>query len=192
MLDTLGMTSSTSIQSSIIYLSKWRIHEMGFSGHLNRLLRALPNFSFSETGSLASMPEDVRLHPNFRTWDACEGAPPFVNIDVLIAQDVFEHVIDIDKAIISCADGLSRDGVLIFTTPVDRELKKSIVRAARIENVVVHLETPMFHGDPVLKEGALVCYDFGCDLNEIFNRNNMNLTVHQVDSVEVFVARIRE
>lgn len=191
-LNTLGMTSSASINSSIICLSKWRIHEMGFSGHLNRLLRALPKFSFSETGSLASMPEDVRLHPNFRIWDACEGAPPFTNIDLLIAQDVLEHVIDIDKAINSCAKSLSKSGVLIFTTPIDRELKKSIVRASLIENIVVHLETPMFHGDPVLKEGALVCYDFGCDLNEIFSRNNMDLTVHQVDSVDVFVARCKK
>ena len=192
LLNTLGLTARASVKSCIKDLAKWRIHEMGFSGHLNRLLRALPNFSFSETGSLASMPEDVRLHPNFRIWDACEGAPPFVNIDVLIAQDVLEHVIDIDRAISSCAKSLSRNGVLIFTTPVDRKLKKSIVRASLIGNVVVHLETPMFHGDPVLKEGALVCYDFGCDLNEIFNRNNLDLTVHQVDSVEVFVARIRE
>lgn len=99
--------------------------------------------------------------------DLCNLSFPDNYFDIVIAQDVFEHVYDYKKAFYECYRVLKNGGMLIFTIPFNPNLEKSIMRAY-IDNFgnIVNLYEPIYHGDPVNSSGALVFTDFGLDLFE--------------------------
>jgi len=87
--------------------------------------------------------------------------------DVVISQDVMEHVFRPDRAYREIYRTLRANGLHIHTTPVYKEKLLSTRRAARKEDgSLAHYATPEFHGDPINSEGALVTYHFGHDLPE--------------------------
>jgi hypothetical protein len=92
------------------------------------------------------------------------------SFDLIVSNDVFEHVPDISKALQECFRVLKDNGKLIFTVPFSWKTDISIQRA-KIENgKLIHILDPHFHKDPLRKEGALVFYDYGWDILD-FIRN---------------------
>ena len=90
------------------------------------------------------------------------------NLDLIVSNDVFEHVPDPFKAFQECVRVLKYDGVMLATIPFHGLEDKTIFRAELTENGVKHLLPAQFHGNPVSPEGALVFNDFGWDILEMF------------------------
>lgn len=82
--------------------------------------------------------------------------------DLIAHQEVLEHIPDPELALQDNFRILREGGVLIFTTPFYHYIPKTVVNAKVENNEVVHLVTPpVYHGDPLSAEGALVFQIFG-------------------------------
>src|SRR6185295_3218376 len=83
--------------------------------------------------------------------------------DLVVAQDVFEHVLDPEAAFAEVARTLRPGGALVFTVPwwPDRD---TVRRAHRQDGRVIHDLPPDYHHNPVDRRGSLVTYEWGRDL----------------------------
>ena len=122
------------------------------------------------------------------------------SFDLIITQDVFEHVMEPRMAFSEIARVLKPGGAHIFTMPWYPKLKTSVQRAMIENGQVVHLLDPVYHGNPVAKEkGSLVTFDWGQDfVDTIYHASGMYTTIYlQKDKrkgidgefLEVFISR---
>ncbi len=86
------------------------------------------------------------------------------SLDLIISQDVMEHVPEIEPAIAEAARVLRPGGRFYFSVPFDPASDTTVQRAKLSDGEVVHLKEPVFHGNPVSPEGSLVFFDHGWDL----------------------------
>jgi hypothetical protein len=86
------------------------------------------------------------------------------SVDVIISQDVLEHVPEIDPAIAEAARALRPGGRFFLSVPFHDGSDETVQRATVRDGEVVLLEAPQYHGNPVSAEGSLVFYDHGWDL----------------------------
>ncbi len=93
-------------------------------------------------------------------------APSFApgSLDVVVSQDVLEHVADPVVALGAIARVLAPGGLLLLSVPIDDERDHCRARAALRDGQPVHLLPPEWHGDPLNAAGALVFTDFGWQL----------------------------
>lgn len=89
------------------------------------------------------------------------------SFDLLISNDVFEHVPDIAQAMKESLRVLRPGGYLVYSIPFDMSRMDTAQRALITDGQLVHLEEAAFHGNPVSDEGSLVFYDFGWDILKI-------------------------
>lgn len=93
------------------------------------------------------------------------------SFDLLITQDVFEHVMEPERAFREIGRVLKPGGAHIFSMPWYPELRTSRRRAVLVDGHVKHLLEPIYHGNPVdRKKGSLVTTDWGQDLVDIIYR----------------------
>jgi len=84
--------------------------------------------------------------------------------DVMVSQDVFEHVADYELAFKEMHRILKKDGKAIFTIPfntIENEVEK---RARIVDGKVEYLMEPLYHGNPLSDKGSLVFNIFSWDL----------------------------
>jgi SAM-dependent methyltransferase len=87
--------------------------------------------------------------------------------DLVVTQDVMEHVFDPAAAYREIWRTLAPRGMHIHTTPIKNHVK-SVRRAERAnDGSVRHLLPAVYHGNPVDSSGALVTFDWGYDLPEL-------------------------
>ena len=86
------------------------------------------------------------------------------SLDLIVSNDVFEHVPHPAKAFSQCARVLKEGGIMLASIPFHRNHDASQARAILKEGEVTHLQSPSYHGNPVSADGALVFTDFGWDL----------------------------
>ena len=86
------------------------------------------------------------------------------SLDLVVSNDVFEHVPDPEKAFAECAQVIRRGGSMLASIPFHAGYDKSVVRAKLLPDGVAHLLSPVFHGNPVSAQGSLVFTDFGWDI----------------------------
>ena len=83
--------------------------------------------------------------------------------DLLVTQDVLEHVFRPDVAVRENMRVLKPDGAHVFTAPKHHGLPRTRQRA-RLENgIVTHVLEPQYHGNPIGDGRALVTWDYGDD-----------------------------
>lgn len=85
-------------------------------------------------------------------------------LDLIISNDVFEHVPNPSAAFAECARVLKKGGVLLTTFPFHCENDLSISRAKLKDGKLEHILPPSYHGNPVSADGSLVFTDFGWDI----------------------------
>ena len=118
--------------------------------------------------------------------------------DLVITQDVFEHVLDPGAALTEIARILKPGGAHVFTLPW-YYWKKTLVRAIRDGDAVRHLETPDYHGNPIDPNGSLVVTEWGWDLCDfILEHSGLTTTAIRIfdryrgieaEFIEVFISR---
>jgi len=118
--------------------------------------------------------------------------------DLVITQDVFEHVFRPAPAFREIARTLKPGGAHIFTVPVHHG-QKTVVRAEKKANEIKYLLQPMYHGNPVDKNGSLVVTDWGDDMADFIQTESgmatTRFTLHdkalglEAEFLDVFVSR---
>lgn len=123
------------------------------------------------------------------------------SFDLVITQDVMEHVFHPDLAFREIARTLRPGGWHIFTTPLVRKMAPTERRAELRDGSIHHLQPPSYHDNPVDEEGSLVTFDWGYDISEaVFEASGMFSTILNFrdrslgldgDLLEVIVSRKR-
>ena len=83
--------------------------------------------------------------------------------DLVITQDVLEHVFRPDLAVSEIMRVVKPGGAHLFTTPKHKGLRKTSQRATLDGETIVHLLEPQYHGNPIGDGRALVTWDYGDD-----------------------------
>ncbi len=88
--------------------------------------------------------------------------------DLIISEDVIEHVPNPAQAFREIRRILKPGGKHIFTIPIDWGTSRSYARAIVNDGVIHHIHPPEVHGDPFRPDGVLAFYTFGLDVIETF------------------------
>jgi SAM-dependent methyltransferase len=87
------------------------------------------------------------------------------SLDLIVSNDVFEHVPDIDAALAEAARVLRAGGRMLFSVPFHSDRELTTQRAKLEAGELIELAPPEHHGNPVDPErGSLVFFDYGWDL----------------------------
>lgn len=110
---------------------------------------------------------------------------PDESIDLHITQDVLEHVFHPGLAFREIARTLRPGGAHVFTVPLVNKTAPSRRRARLSEDGrVEHLEPPIYHGNPISDDGALVTVDWGTDIcRHIFDASGLFTKIVHIDDL---------
>lgn len=86
------------------------------------------------------------------------------SFDLILSNDVLEHVVDPGKALREAHRVLRSGGELLMSVPFHLDSQNSVRRAEVNQGKLNHLLPPVYHGNPVSDDGSLVFVDFGWDL----------------------------
>lgn len=109
------------------------------------------------------------------------------SFDLVITQDVFEHVFSPDAAIREIARTLKPGGATIMTVPIAMKAQPSRRRASLVNGEVKHLmEPPQYHGNPIDGNGALVTIDWGYDIaSYLQHHSGLSFMMVQIDNLDL-------
>lgn len=152
------------------HFPNWRelqIHESSPGrGAITRKLRAeCPGYVDSQYDR--SIPLGSR-HPDhtYVSQDLEAQTFPDESFDIVLSQDVFEHLFRPDLAIREIARTLRPGGANIMTAPLVNKAAPSQRRASLINGEIVHHLPAEYHGNPIDPNGSLVTVDWGYDIAE--------------------------
>ena len=142
-----------------------RIHESSpeMRGLSAKLARECPGYVASQYDPATPF-GTVEPRGRWRSEDLERQTFESGSFDVVITQDVFEHIFDTDAAFREVQRTLRAGGAHLLTTPLVRAEAASRRRADRGPDGVRHLEPPEFHGNPMSADGSLVTWDWGYDI----------------------------
>ncbi len=158
-----------------------RIYHTAAQGLLHTVLHKLPGYVCSEffpgvtPGTLV---KDVRCE------DLTALTFPNSCFDLVISEDVLEHVFAPERAFREIHRVLKPGGFHLFSVPWHPN-QRTQTRAVRTSNGIVHRLPPVYHGDPISASDALVVTDYGRDLSTWLEA--FGFTTERVDS-EAFYA----
>jgi Zn ribbon nucleic-acid-binding protein len=178
----------------------WRgvaIHESSPSDGESKLRRECPGYV--PTHFNPDLPRGAE-GPDWRNEDLEDQTFADESFDVVVTQDVFEHLLDPGRAIREIARTLKPGGLHIATVPLVRRDGVSTRRARRdADGEVEHLQEAAHHRNPIDPEGSLVTIDWGYDIADFFDREaGLNTTIWSLDDlsrgiraelIEVLVSR---
>ncbi len=95
------------------------------------------------------------------------------SVDLVVSNDVFEHVPDPGRGFREIHRVLRSGGVLFMTIPFHSGEDRTVVRAAIRDDRVIHHLPETYHGNPVSATGSLVYTDFGWDVLEMLRDAGM-------------------
>ncbi len=150
-----------SLSSAMAYLKKFVIYETQAVGPIHSYLSNLPKYicsEFFDNIPLGSLNED-----GIRCEDIEDLSFPDNFFDIIITQDVFEHIKNPSKGFTEIKRVLKYDGYHIFTIPF-HEGRKSLVRVKKDGSKNIFSMPPVYHLDPLKETGSLVYTDFGKDI----------------------------
>lgn len=148
-----------------LYIANWtslKIHESSPSNTLiSDLCIHYSSSQYLEGVSLGTKKDNVLCENLEKLTFADE------TFDLVITQDVMEHVYSPKNALNSIMRVLKQGGVHVFTTPKHPGLLSSYPRIVRTDNGIKHLVEPSYHGNPVGDGRSLVTYDYGSDFEDL-------------------------
>jgi SAM-dependent methyltransferase len=118
--------------------------------------------------------------------------------DLVITQDVLEHILHPGKALAEIARTLKPGGAHLFTVPW-YYWKKTDIRAVEEDGEIIHRLPPEYHGNPISREGSLVVSEWGRELIDyIYRESGLTTTVLRIYNprmgieakfIEVFISQ---
>lgn len=156
--DTPG--SGTRLRDIWPRLQPLRIYAAEAGGPIHDLLAHLPGYVCSEF--FPGVPPGQQRN-GVRCEDLMRLSFRSDTFDLVITQEVLEHVADPWQAFREIRRVLKSGGLHLFTVPY-HPTQKTQTRAIAEAPAVRHVLPPVLHGDPLRREGVLVFTDFGVDL----------------------------
>lgn len=151
-------------------LASLHIYELQAQGALHSVLGLLPDYVCSEY--LRDVPPGERNRHGVLCQDASRLTFADASFDVVISQDIMEHMDDPWRGFDEIARVLRPGGRHIFTVPL-HEGERTRPRAALRGGKVRHILPPVFHKDPLDPDGALVFWDYGDDLPDLLKQRGI-------------------
>jgi hypothetical protein len=111
---------------------------------------------------------------------------PDASFDLIVSNDVLEHIPDPEGALRECFRVLKPGGTVLATFPFHVANDKTRARARIAANEIEHLLPPQYHGNPVSSDGSLVFQDFGWDLLDVMRGAGFSSAVCEVYSSDEF------
>ena len=110
---------------------------------------------------------------------------PDESFDLIVTQDVMEHIFNPAKAFSEIARTLKKGGAHIFTVPIITKEQPSKLNAKKDENGnLVILGYPDYHGNPVDSQGSIVTMYWGYDICEfIMKHSGLYTTIVYIDNL---------
>jgi SAM-dependent methyltransferase len=103
--------------------------------------------------------------------------------DLVITQDVFEHLMDPDAAIVDIVRTLKPGGAHIMTVPIVGRNCASRRRAKLVDGEITHLAEPQYHDNPS-GNGSLVTVDWGYDIADyLCLKSGCPTSMHVIDDL---------
>lgn len=115
-----------------------------------------------------------KMHQGIRSEDLQALTFSDNYFDVIVSLDVFEHIANPWIAFKELLRVLKPQGTAIITTPIDSRLKHTKVRAEWQDNKLIHHSPAAYHLDPLRKDGILVFTEFGMDLVQELQKQNIH------------------
>ena len=133
-----------------------------------------PNFPLGKTHSTGWRNEDLE---NLTFADE--------SFDLMVTQDVMEHIFNPAKAFSEIARTLKTGGAHIFTVPIVNKEQPSKINAKKDENGnAIILGYPDYHGNPVDNQGSLVTMYWGYDICDfILKHSGLYTTIVYIDNL---------
>ena len=173
-----GIPLTSSLLESLAKFKDLYIYELAHMGPIYEIFSRLPHFTWSEYF------EEVTPGTFGPSGVRCEDVQQLTfkenTFDLIISQDVFEHVPYPKRGFREIFRVLKPGGYHIFTVPFDRNTPKSVTRAViGTTKELKHILEPIHHGDPIRSEGALVFSDFGRDLIDTLNTTGFEVEIFE-------------
>ncbi len=127
-------------------------------------------------------------HPDkgYRSEDLQAQTFPDGTFDLVVTQDVFEHIFRPDLAIKEIARTLRDGGAFLGTAPLTRRIWPSKRRASLVCNEIQHHDEPAYHGNPISKDGSLVTINWGYDIVPyLHHHSGLNFLMIRTDNVDL-------
>jgi SAM-dependent methyltransferase len=153
---TLG-TDFQNAQSALCYTGgrRLKIAEINSCGGVHKILSRLPNVSYSEFE-----PQDKSI----RHEDLLGLSYEDDFFDIVLHSDTLEHIPDVDRALSEIWRVLKPGGAMIFSIPIVRDGRATLVRAKFQGGQIKHVYPPSYHGGSYQATNQyLVFYEFGLD-----------------------------
>jgi SAM-dependent methyltransferase len=163
-LETFLPGSKASLRLSATKLSPFSIFEAQAKGHVHNCLKDLPHYICSEY--FDDIPKGNRNAEGILCENLEDLSFPDERFDLVITQDVLEHVAYPEKAFSEIYRVLKYGGYHIFTIPY-HESQPTLCRVVVKNGEKTFRYPPVYHGDPLREQGALVFTDFGSDMNKM-------------------------
>jgi SAM-dependent methyltransferase len=129
-----------------------------------KLRQQCPNYAVSQYDASLGF---GRIHPSlgYQSQDLEKQTFPDQMFDLVITQDVMEHIFDADAAFREIDRTLKEGGAHIFTTPLVNKHAPTACRARQMPDGNIEFLAPAeYHGDPMSSEGCLVTWHWGFDI----------------------------
>ena len=129
-----------------------------------------------------------RVHPDgWQNEDLEHQTFPDEAFDLVVTQDVLEHLFDPAQAFAEIARTLKPGGAHIFTVPLINQEKPSEAWATKNDaGAIVYLHPPEYHGNPIDPNGSLVTMHWGYDISEyILNHSDLQTTIVHIDNLSL-------
>lgn len=184
-----------------LFCPEWQdaaLHESSPGGPFSSYLRRVCS-SYTSSHCYADVPRGDYQGVH-RSEDLTALTFADASFEVFVTSDVFEHVLEPERAFAEIARVLRKGGAHVFTLPWYRHLATTAPRAQRgVEDQIVHLMEPVYHGNPLSVAGALVTRDWGRDIGDVvYTQSGMHTTIYlerdrakglDGDFLEVFISR---
>jgi SAM-dependent methyltransferase len=107
------------------------------------------------------------------------------SFDLVVTQDVFEHLFHPEAAIREIARTLKPGGAYVMTVPILNKERPTERRASLVEGEVVHHAPPVHHGNPIDPNGSLVTVDWGYDIADaLAEASGLAVTIEAFDDAK--------
>lgn len=152
-------------------LTDVQIAEINNCGALHKQLVGIPSLAYSEY-----LPENQAVQHE----DMVRLSYPNESFDLVLHSETLEHTPDVDRALAEIHRVLKPGGVTIFTAPMVRDGRDTLVRAIEVDGATQHLLPPTHHGGACqATRQYLVYYEFGRDFPARVSRAGFDVTLHE-------------
>lgn len=172
LIDTFGHAEENlTLRDVRNVLKEFKIYEPQSDGAIHSVLHDLPGYVCSEY--FDDVPSGVVGPYGVRCEDLQALTFPDNTFDLVITQDVLEHVREPARALSEIHRVLKHGGYHVFTVPVNMARMETIPLVDVSSGEDRLLGPPVYHLDSIRLEGTLTYNDFGMDLLKMIDSRGM-------------------